>query len=252
MRQSLTIGLVGCCLLWGTLSQPLQACAETPAMAPSPLDTNAGVTPPENVSMPLEEQEAQQLRDQRVASPQGGLTDAIDKVRQQGLMTVYRDGQFHPERSLTRAELATLLVKTFRLNTREVTNPLSVLLNDVPPTHWAASDIETVVHQGIMSGYRPHLFYPNQAVTRAEAYAIFAQAYGVQQLENTAVNLTLSQYLDADQVPVWSKKAIATALKNGFVETLPPAKLHPLQPMTRGSMAIALNQYLIRLNQPEP
>ena len=250
MRQPIILKLLGCSLLLlvlGSTYQPFLAVAETPAIEPSPINSTTEKTP-----APLTENEAQQQRDQRVAAPQGSLPDAIAKVRQQGLMNVYPDGQFHPERSLTRAELATLLVKTFRLNTREVPNPLPVKLNDVPTSHWAAADIETVVRQGIMSGYRPHYFYPGQAVTRAEAYAIFAQAYGVQQLETSAVDLTLSQYPDADQIPDWSKKAIATALKNGFVETLPPAKLRPLQAMTRGNMAIALNQYLIRLNQPEP
>lgn len=195
---------------------------------------------------------AQQQRDMRVATPQGNIEEAITNVRQKGLMNAYPDGQFHQEQDLTRAELASILVKTFKLNSRKTPNPQSVDLTDIPKGYWAADDIDTVVRLGIMNGYRPHQFYPNQPVTRAEAYAIFAQAYGVQQVDDTTVNETLSQYPDASQAPDWSRKALTTALKNGFVDTPPQGKLRPEQSMTRGDMAVALNQYLIRLEEVQP
>jgi len=198
------------------------------------------------------ENSAQVQRDQRVATPQGTLDDAIANVRQKGLMNAYPDGQFHQEQRLTRAELASILVKTFKLNTRQTPNPQAVQLTDIPKGFWASDDIDTVVRQGIMTGYRQNRFYPNYPVSRAEAYAIFAQAYGVQQLDDSTVNLTLSQYPDADQTPAWARKAIATGLKNGFVDTPPGGKLRPAQSMTRGDMALALNQYLIRLNEVQP
>ena len=194
--------------------------------------------------------DAQQQRDKRVSMPQSSIDEAIANVRQKGLMNAYSDGQFHQEQELTRAEIASILVKTFKLNNRQTPHPVISYMKDVPTSFWACKDIDTVVRQGIMQGYRPHLFYPQQPVSRAEAYAIFAQAYGVQQLDEPTLNTVLSQYTDAHELPDWSKKAIATSLKNGFVDTPPQGKLRPLQPMTRGDMALALNQYLIRLSQP--
>lgn len=214
--------------------------------------TQAAPNTPATNEAPISDNEAHQQRDQRVALPQGNVEEAIANVRQKGLMNAYPDGQFHQERCLSRAELASILVKTFKLNTRQVQRPLTVELKDVPDTLWAADDINTVVRQGVMTGYKPNYFYPNQPVSRAEAYAIFAQAYGVQQLDDSTVNITLAQYPDADQIPTWGKKAMATSLKNGFVDAPPQSKLRPLQPMTRGDIALALNQYLIRLGQPAP
>jgi hypothetical protein len=216
-----------------------------PAFADPVAITKAG-------TVPATESEAQVQRDQRVAMPQSTLEDAIASVRQKGLMSAYPDGQFHQEQSLTRAELASILVKTFQLNKRQTPNPQPVQLSDIPKDFWATDAIETVVRQGVMTGYRQNRFYPNHPVSRSEAYAIFAQAYGVQQLDDQTVNLTLSQFPDADQVPSWARKAIATSLKNGFVDAQPQGKLRPLQPMTRGDMALALNQYLIRLNEVRP
>lgn len=228
----------------------LMLSAMSPLMAKSFAEAEISATKPVSGTSP--EAEAQEQRDQRVAVPQSNPEEAIANVRQKGLMNAYPDGQFHQTQTLSRAELASILVKTFKLNTRQVPHPLSVELNDVPDRFWAASDINTVVSQGVMTGYRQNHFYPNHPVTRAEAYAIFAQAYGVQQLDDPTVNLTLAQYPDAGQIPAWARKAIATSLKNGFVDTPPQGKLCPLQPMTRGDMALALNQYLIRLAQVEP
>ena len=206
-------------------------------------------TPSETTTSSVDE--SQVLRDQRVSVPQGDLENAIANVRQKGLMSAYLDGQFHQEKTLTRAELATILVKSFKLNSRKIPNPQNLVLTDIPANFWAADDIKTVVRQGVMTGYRENRFYPDHSVSRAEAYAIFAQAYGVQQLDDSTVNLVLVQYPDASQIPGWAKKAIATALKNGFVDTPPQGKLRPNDPMTRGDMALALNQYLIRLGRTE-
>ena len=217
-----------------------------------------GTTAPDTSATPSEtttasdEGQAQVHRDQRVSVPQSDLEDAIANVRQKGLMNAYPDGQFHQEKSLTRAELATILVKAFKLNSRKTPNPQPVTLTDIPANFWAANDINTVVRQGVMTGYRENRFYPDHSVSRAEAYAIFAQAYGVQQLDDATVNLVLAQYPDASQIPAWARKAMATALKNGFVDTPPQGKLRPNDPMTRGDMALALNQYLIRLGKAEP
>jgi hypothetical protein len=200
---------------------------------------------------PKTEAELQQQRDQQVAQPVGTVEDAISKVQAAGLMSGYPDGQFHAEQPLTRAELASILVKTFKINERKVTQPVSITLKDVPSNYWAAQDINTVVGHDVMEGYRNGYFYPNQKINRAEALAIFAQAYGVHQYDDQTLQAVLAQYPDANQIPDWARKAMVTSLKNGFVDTAPSQQIRPLQPMTRGDMAFALNQYLDRLNHTE-
>src|ERR1044072_10024972 len=102
-----------------------------------------------------------------------------------------------------------------------------------------------------MQGYRDGFFYPAQKVSRAEALAILAQAYGVYQYDPNTVDTILSNYPDARLIPPWARKAVATSLKNGFVDVDPKAKIRPLQPMTRGDMAYALSQYLNHLRESE-
>lgn len=202
-------------------------------------------------SPPKSEAELQQQRDQEVATPSGTVNDSVAKVQSAGLMGGYPDGNFHPERSLTRAELASILVKAFKLNERKLTQPVSVHLKDVPSSYWAANDINTVVSHDVMEGYRNEYFYPEQKITRAEALAIFAQAYGVHQYDDNTVQSVLSQYPDAMKIPDWARKAMVTSLKNGFVDVGPSQQIRPMQQMTRGDMAFALNQYLNRLHESE-
>lgn len=198
----------------------------------------------------LHEQQFQ--RDQRVAPLKGNLEDAIDTVRMAKLMSGYPDGEFHPEKTISRAELASIVVKAFDLKDRERDLSKKVTLKDVPPEHWAYQDIALVANLGVMKGYRNGLFYPNHPISRAEALAVIAQAYGVYQFDESIISAILSNYPDASQIPDWAKKAVATSLKAGFVDTPPSGKIRPLQPMTRGEMAYALYQYLQRESQPQP
>lgn len=174
---------------------------------------------------------------------QGG--NPIERVLASGLMKGYPDGKFHAEGKVTRAELAHILVNTFDIEKRNPDNVTPEVVNDVAPDFWAAKDIETVLRTGVMKGYHPGQFYPHQQVTRAEAYAIFAQAYGVYSLDEPAVDEILGHYPDSKQLPDWSRKAMATALEARFVNTNEKANhIDPNRPMTRGDLAFALNRYL--------
>ncbi|GAB1540359.1 hypothetical protein NUACC21_30280 [Scytonema sp. NUACC21] len=187
------------------------------------------------------------------AQEQGSTEQPLDstaRVVAAKLMTNYPDGNFYPERFISRAELASIMVKAFRLDKREAATKENIKVADVPPSNPAFNDIQIVLKSDIMRGYRGNLFFPNQRVTKAEALAIFAQAYGVFQFPDETVNEILAQYSDAASIPAWARRAIATVVSEGFVNS-DEGKLSPLQPMTRGDMAFVLSQYLQR-QQPQP
>ncbi|MBE9216328.1 S-layer homology domain-containing protein [Plectonema cf. radiosum LEGE 06105] len=185
------------------------------------------------------------LEEQPQNTPQS--SNAIKQVVAANLMTNYSDGNFYPERLVSRAELATIMVKTFRLDRRNIP-PEDVTVADVPSSHWAYKDIQTVLKTGIMRGYRGNLFFPNQRVTRAEGLAIFAQAYGVFQFSDDTVTDILSNYSDVESIPNWARRAIATVVAEGFINDT-QGKLNPLKPMTRGDIASVLSEYLERQQQ---
>lgn len=192
-------------------------------------------------------------------------SEMIQKVIKAKYMTGYPDGNFYPERGVSRAELASILVKVFQLDKRQGDSSKNIRLLDVPDTYWAYPAIQNVLRTDIMEGYhRDNRFFPNQQVTRAEGFAIFAQAYGVFQFEEDTLEKIVAPYADIDKVPAWAQKAMATALHEGFVNTQPlspaaeageePGQLviHPLAPMTRGDLVYALAQYIDRQHQGSP
>jgi hypothetical protein len=179
--------------------------------------------------------------------------EPVEQVVAAGLMSASPDGNFRPEGILSRAELASILVKTFKLDKRAPQKQAAIPLQDVPPSYPAYNDIQLVLKNNVMSGYREGQFFPNQRVTRAEAFSIFAQAYGVFQFPDDTVAELLSRYSDSDKIPDWAKKSLVTALYEGFVNIDQTTnRINPLEPMTRGDMAYALSKYLERQETTAP
>ncbi len=176
-------------------------------------------------------------------------SDSIQQITAVKWMTNFSDGKFYPERLLSRAELASIMVKAFRLDKRQAVNKENLVIPDVPRSYWAFDDIQTVLKTDIMKGYRSNEFFPNQKVTRAEALAIFAQAYGVFQFSDDAVNEILASHPDEKYIPAWARKAIATVATEGFLNTDAQGNIFPLKPITRGDMAYVLSKYLQRQQQ---
>lgn len=177
-------------------------------------------------------------------------SDPIADVTAAGWMNTYPDGNFREDAVLSRAELASILVKAFQLNQRQPMQAELIQLQDVPKSHWAYNDIQTVLRNGIMSGYREGRFFPEQRVTRAEAFSIIAQAYGVFQFPEETIQEVLAPYPDAAEIPTWARKSMATALYEGFVNLQTDRQIAPLAPMTRGDVAHALGVYLRRQHTP--
>ncbi|AFY45337.1 S-layer homology domain-containing protein [Nostoc sp. PCC 7107] len=186
---------------------------------------------------------------QSTETPSQTSSDPIQKVIKAQWMTNSADGNFYPEKLLSRAELASIMVKVFRLDKRQAVSQENIVIADVPASNRAFNDIQIVLKTDIMKGYRGNLFFPNQRVTRAEALAIFAQAYGVFQFDDSTVNDILSSHPDATSIPTWARKAIATVVSEGLINTDSQGNISPLQPMTRGDMAYVLSKYLQRQRQ---
>ena len=189
------------------------------------------------------------------------LSNVFSRITQQGWMSLDKQGNFHPEKELTRAELARILVKTFDLEKRQLkkTVPSSEFqFQDVPRNHWAFQDIQTVLRHGVMSGYKPGYFYPNQPLSRAEAFAIFAQADGLYPFENQELQDVMATISDRKRIPQWAERGIATAVHERFVNlaespsSARPIKLRPEAPFTRGDMAFTLNRFLERAEERSP
>ncbi|WP_102344818.1 S-layer homology domain-containing protein [Bacillus sp. Marseille-P3661] len=93
----------------------------------------------------------------------------VTALSQTGGISGYEDGSFKPGKTITRAELASMLVKAYSLtnNGDSASSPFT----DVTPTSWYASAIQTLYTNKITSGKTATQFAPNAVVTRGEIAA---------------------------------------------------------------------------------
>ncbi|AXY09557.1 S-layer protein [Bacillus thuringiensis LM1212] len=95
--------------------------------------------------------------------------DSVHKLAHNNI--VQRETNYFPDRSLTRAEMAKVLVKTFDLK------PTGADINfpDVPSTHWSYNYVKILAQNNITTGLPDGTFGPGVKVTREQFAAFLAR-----------------------------------------------------------------------------
>ncbi|MFD1736442.1 S-layer homology domain-containing protein [Bacillus salitolerans] len=101
------------------------------------------------------------------------LYNAVHTLYKKGIINhLIKDGKFEPYKEITRAEMASILVKAYGLiNTIDVPKAF----NDVPNTYWAYSDIQTLYVNGITTGTANGGFTPEGSLTRSQFSAFISR-----------------------------------------------------------------------------
>ena len=161
----------------------------------------------------------------------------ITKLAMNDVVVGYPDSMFKPNRNISRAEFATMLVKGFnKENAASTTNAF----RDVPSGHWANNMIGQAVHENLMKGYPNGLFKPSNPVTRAEVLCAISKVLPCD-IDNCKAQEILSKYSDGKTVPAWAQIPIAKALNQGVLDNTPaPNVIAPFRDATRADVASML------------
>lgn len=108
--------------------------------------------------------------------------EIIDLLGGLDIIEGYEDGNFHGERNVTRAEMATIVVKTLKLDAA----PALEIFDDVALTHWANGYIARAYAEGIIAGDGNGMFRPEDTVTYAEVYTMFVNVLNYQPKKDLA------------------------------------------------------------------
>ena len=107
--------------------------------------------------------------------------DAVEYVKNVGIMVGDENGNFNPNKSVTRAEIAAIMCN-FLGETGNLTT--STQFTDVPVNHWANKYISRVAELGVVSGYGNGQFGPSDNVTYEQAVTMLVHAaYGSEESE---------------------------------------------------------------------
>lgn len=162
----------------------------------------------------------------------------IDKLALNDVVVGYPDRMFKPQRNISRAEFATMLVKGFNMDTCGLEH--KHLFTDVPNNNWANPLIAKAVDEGYMKGYPNGTFKPNSPVTRAEALCTISKGIN-SDIDQCKADEILSQYRDGNTVPNWAQIPVAKALNNGALKDSPNSDLiRPYQDASRADVASML------------
>ncbi len=142
-----------------------------------------------------------------------------------GLVQGYPDGNFKPERALTRAELATLLVRAKGIKLPE--GRARQAFKDVKPDFWAAKYIEVAQREGLVKGYPDRSFRPNNKINKAEGIAVMVR---FDQLRLAEVET--KPYWDVS-TSHWAAKYIQAAKENGMLKFVERNRLSPKSILAR-------------------
>ena len=169
----------------------------------------------------------------------------INTLAENNIVAGYPDRTFKPSLPVSRAEMATLVVKGFNLND-DVSCP-SAMFKDVPKSHWANKTIAKAVANGLMAGYPNNTFKPNQPISRAEAYSIMAKGINCPMDECKAEDV-LKQYCDGDSVPNWAKVPVAKVIESGGISEFPnPNEIAPNKDASRAEIASMLENVRVAM-----
>lgn len=158
------------------------------------------------------------------------ISEWVDK----GLAKGYPDGTYKPDTTITRAEFITLVNKVFGFN-----NSSEVGFSDVKSTDWFYGEIAKGKAAGYISGYEDGTIKPNNRISRQEAAAMLAKALNI----NTSGDFeVINRFLDAGNIPQWSKGAIADIVEKGFMSGYPDQTFKPERPITRAEAISTLDR----------
>jgi len=169
----------------------------------------------------------------------GWALESVVALAERGVVGGAAPGLFVPERPVTRAELAVMLVRL--LDPQPPAGIPARSFADVSPRAWYAAHVELAARAGLVAGRLDGRFGPQEFVTRQEMLAVLVRAAG---LSGTGVDIesTLEPYADAKAVSSWARGAVALALNRKLVAGVAPARLNPLGLVSRAQAAVFLER----------
>lgn len=97
--------------------------------------------------------------------------EAVNSLREEGIIGGYPDGTFRPSNNISRAEIVSMLVRA--LNDKETQDGKQ--FSDVASGHWAYSSIQTASGLGIVNGFSNGTFKPEKGALRGEVMVMIYQ-----------------------------------------------------------------------------
>jgi len=164
----------------------------------------------------------------------------ILKAEKLGIIAGYPDGSFRPDRTVTRAEFAVMLVKALKLQ-----NEGAVLsFKDADRIGlWARTAVAQALSMGLIQGDANDSFRPEAPLTRSEMAVMLARAL------NLAPDARSAGFADDRDIPVWAVGAAGEMKNLGIMQGKGGNGFFPKDAATRAETVTVLLRLLAAKEQ---
>jgi hypothetical protein len=171
-------------------------------------------------------------------------TSAVNEMGSRMVVEGTGEGMFTPDREITRAEFAAIVVRGLGLKPESGTTSFS----DVKASDWYSGAVRTASEYGLINGYADGTFRPNDLITREQAIAIIAKAMKLTGLKDKlgaqSSEAALRPFADAAEVAAWAKDGAADAVSAGIIAGRSANQLAPKGFVTRAEAAALIQRLL--------
>ncbi|MFF2480014.1 S-layer homology domain-containing protein, partial [Paenibacillus sp. NPDC058071] len=153
-------------------------------------------------------------------------------------------GIFDPDRNISRAEFAAIIVRGLGLKPVNGTSAFS----DVKSDAWYNSMVNTAYTYQLISGFEDGSFHPNDRITREQAMVMISKAMEItglkQSLATKSIDESLFSFADAGDASTWAKSGIADSIQAGIISGRSSTVLAPKAYITRAEVAVIIERLL--------
>ena len=179
---------------------------------------------------------AQQFSDLR---PDHWCYNKIIDFKERGYVTGYDDGEFKPDRTITRAEYVTIVNNFFGY---EANTENTAKFSDVSDEDWFEPYVSEAVKRGYISGYPDGTFKPYDPIRRQEATVILSKILNIADEEYEEDHEDgLAQYADGEEVEDWAYKAVHSYSVYNFINGYEDNTIRLFRNVTRAETVQLLN-----------
>ncbi|SFM50839.1 Fibronectin type III domain-containing protein, partial [Paenibacillus sp. 1_12] len=170
--------------------------------------------------------------------------DAVNDMGSRMVLSGIGNEQFSPDREITRAEFAAIIVRGLGLKMENGTLPFS----DVKTSDWYSSVINTAYGYHLISGFEDGTFHPNDNITREQAMVMIAKAMTITNLKAKlpvqSTDATLRPYTDTADASSWALSSMADSVQAGVISGRNSTGLAPKAYITRAEVAMIIQRLL--------
>ena len=168
--------------------------------------------------------------------------DAVNDMGARMIVSGAGNNTFDPDRNMTRAEFAAIIVKALGLAPGTGNSGFA----DVASSAWYCGYIRTATQYGIITGYGNGAFGPLDPITREQAMTMIARAMKLTGLEAPEGGAgVIGSFTDSSAVSAFARESVEACLRAGIVSGKGGNAIAPKDNITRAEVAVMIQRLLL-------